>query len=168
MSQLHEVPAARPFALGGDEGEHIWFANSAMTIKASAASTGGELFLMEGLAPAGYSPPLHVHHDEHEAFYVLEGELEIVCGGEQFLATAGAFAFLPSGIAHTFRVLGERPARMLTIAVPGGVEAFFREVGTDAGAPGLPPQGPIDVATMKQVAARFNVEIVGPPLGATR
>jgi mannose-6-phosphate isomerase-like protein (cupin superfamily) len=164
MSQVHERPAARPFALGPDDGDPIWFANSAMTIKASAASTGGDLFLMEGLAPAGYSPPLHVHHDEHEAFYVLAGEVEIVCGGERFRAAAGAFAFLPSGIAHTFRVLGDRPARMLTIAVPGGIEDFFREVGRPADGPGLPAPGPVDVATMKEVAARFNVEIVGPPL----
>ena len=57
-----------------------------MTIKATAASTGGELFLMESAVPAGFSPPLHVHHDEHEAFYVLEGELDIVCGRERYRA----------------------------------------------------------------------------------
>jgi mannose-6-phosphate isomerase-like protein (cupin superfamily) len=167
MSQLHELPAARPFALGRDDGDSIWFANSAMTIKAGAATTGGNLFLMEVLAPAGDSPPLHVHHDEHEAFYVIEGELEIVCGTERFRAGPGAFAFLPSGIAHTFRVLGDQPARMLTIAVPGGIEDFFREVGRPAEGPGLPAPAPVDVATIKQVAARFNLEVVGPPLAPT-
>ena len=106
MSQMQEAPAARQFALANGDGERLWFLNSEMTIKATAASTGGDLFLMETRLPAGFSPPLHVHHDEHEAFYVLEGELEIACGSERYSAAAGAFAFLPSGIAHTFRVVG--------------------------------------------------------------
>jgi mannose-6-phosphate isomerase-like protein (cupin superfamily) len=163
MSQLQDAPAARPIVLGNGEGERIWFLNSEMTIKATAASTGGELFLMEACIPDGFSPPLHVHHDEHEAFYVLEGELDIVCGSERYRAGAGAFAFLPSGVAHTFRAVGE--ARVLTIAVPGGVEDFFRGVGRPAEGPGLPPPGPVDVAALRQVAARFNNELVGPPLG---
>ena len=116
MTQLQTAPAARPFALGSGEGERIWFLNSEMTIKATAATTGGDLFLMETHIPEGFSPPLHVHHDEHEAFYVLEGELDIVCGPERYRATPGAFAFLPSGVAHTFRAVAE--ARILTIAAP--------------------------------------------------
>jgi mannose-6-phosphate isomerase-like protein (cupin superfamily) len=165
MTQLQTAPAARPFALANGEGERIWFLNSEMTIKATAASTGGELFLMETHIPEEFSPPLHVHHDEHEAFYVLEGELDIACGSERYRAGAGAFAFLPSGIAHTFRAVTE--ARILTIAVPGGVEGFFRGVGRPAEGPGLPPPGPVDVAAIKQVAAQFNNELVGPPLAGS-
>ena len=54
----------------------------------------------------------------------------------------GAFAFLPRGIAHTFRVVGDRPARFLTIAAPGGLEGFFRDAGRPAAGPGLPSGGP--------------------------
>src|SRR6476620_8602947 len=117
MNTLREAPAARPFAVAAGDGEHIWFTNTHMTIKATAASTGGELFLMEALVPSGFSPPLHVHHDEHESFYLLEGALDIVCGGERYHAAAGDFMFLPRGIAHTFRVVSERPARILNISV---------------------------------------------------
>jgi quercetin dioxygenase-like cupin family protein len=163
MTQLQTAPAARPFALANGEGERIWFLNSEITIKATAASTGGELFLMETHIPEGFSPPLHVHHDEHEAFYVLEGELDIVCGSERYHAPAGAFAFLPRGIAHTFRAITD--VHILTIAVPGGVEGFFRGVGSPADGPGLPPPGPIDIVAVEQVAAQFNTELVGPPLG---
>ncbi len=165
MNTLREAPAARPFAVAAGDGEHIWFTNTHMTIKATAASTGGELFLMEALVPSGFSPPLHVHHDEHESFYLLEGALDIVCGGERYHAAAGDFMFLPRGIAHTFRVVSERPARILNISVPGGAEGFFREVGRPAERPGLPPAGPVDVARLTEVAARYNNEIIGPPLG---
>ncbi len=165
MSQLHELAPARPFALAREDGERIWFTNASMTIKAAAGTTGGDLCLIETTAPVGHGPPLHVHHDEHEAFYVLEGELDVACGAERYVARAGAFAFLPRGIAHTFRVVGDRPARFLTIAVPGGLEGFFRGVGRPADGPGLPPEGPVDVARLKEVSAQFNAEIVGPPLG---
>ena len=163
MSQVREAPAAEPFALANGDGERLWFLDSEMTIKATAASTGGDLFFMETRLPAGFSPPLHVHHDEHEAFYVLEGELEIACGSERYRAVEGAFAFLPSGIAHTFRVTAD--ARVLTIAVPGGFEGFFRGVGRPAEGPGMPPPAEFDIAAVRQVAARFNTEFVGPPLG---
>lgn len=164
MSQVHEAPAARPFVVDSDDGDRIWFGDTAMSFKATAASTGGELFLMEARMPAGFSPPLHVHHDEHEAFYILEGEVEIVCGPERYVTTAGSFAFLPRGIAHTFRVLSDG-ARGLTIAVPGGIEHFFRAAGRPAEGPGLPPPSGFDVALVQSVASRFNLEFVGPPLG---
>ena len=162
MSQMQEAPAAEPFALANGDGERIWFLNTEMTIKATAASTGGELFLMEACVPAGFSPPLHVHHDEHEAFYVLKGELEIACGSERYRAGVGAFAFLPSGIAHTFRAIED--SRVLTIAVPGGFEGFFRGVGRPAEGPAMPPPSEVDIAALRQVAGRFNTEFVGPPL----
>ena len=164
MSQVHKLPAARPFALDADDGDRIWFGGGTMNFKATALATDGELFLMEADMPAGFSPPLHVHHDEHEAFYILDGELEIVCGSERYVARAGSFAFLPRGIAHTFRVLSDG-ARALTIAVPGGIEHFFREAGSQAEGAGSPPASEFDVALVQSVASRFNIEFVGPPLG---
>lgn len=159
-------PAARPFVVDAGEGERIWFLNNTMTIKATAAATGGDLALVESLVPAGFGPPLHVHHDDHEAFYVLAGELDIVCGGERYRAGAGAFVFLPRGIAHAFRAVGDDTTRMLTIGVPGGVEGFFRDAGRPAEHAGLPPRTTPDIAALKQAALRHNNEIVGPPLAS--
>src|SRR4051794_23774791 len=119
MTQVQAPPAARPYALGSGEGERMWFTNTEFTFKATAATTGGELFFAETVLPSGFSPPRHVHNNEHEAFYVLEGALEIVCGDERYEAGAGAFAFLPSGIAHTFRVTSDEPARVLAVGLPG-------------------------------------------------
>ena len=163
MTQLQTAPAARPFALGSGEGERIWFLNSEMTIKATAATTGGELFLMETHIPEGFPP--HCHGAEEELFVVLEGDGTLELGEERLPMRPGSVVSRPagSGVAHTFRAVGE--ARILTIAVPGGVEGFFRGVGRPAEGPGLPPPGPVDVAAIKQVAAQFNNELVGPPLG---
>jgi quercetin dioxygenase-like cupin family protein len=153
MTQLQEIPATRPFAVEAGEGEQVDFGGALMTFKATAATTGGELFAMETGLRAGYSPPLHVHHDDAEAVYVLEGTLEIACGEERWRAEAGAFAWLPAGVAHSFVVVSPE-ARVLTVGVPAGLEDFFRE----AGAPVL------DLAKLQRVAAEHNIEFVGPPL----
>ena len=159
------LPAVRPFVVAPEDGERIWFLQSTMTIKASAATTGGELSLLESLIAPGFGPPLHVHHDDHEAFYVLAGALDIVCGGERYQAGAGAFAFLPRGTSHAFRATSDQPVRLLTIGVPGGVEGLFRDGGRPAEHPGLPPRAALDISALKRVALRHNNEIVGPPLG---
>ena len=77
----------------------------------------------------GAGPPLHVHDREDECFYVLEGELSVRCGGDAFAAAAGGFVFLPRGRPHRFWAV-DRPARLLLIAVPGGIEDYFREINT--------------------------------------
>ncbi len=64
-----------PFALGTDEGEALWFFGMLVTIKASAAQTNGEFLLIEELAPRGTATPLHVHPQDDESFFVLEGEM---------------------------------------------------------------------------------------------
>ncbi|HEY7691713.1 MAG TPA: quercetin 2,3-dioxygenase [Gaiellaceae bacterium] len=146
------------------EGEAVWFQPNRMTIKATAETTGGAYGLFESLIAPGSSPPLHVHHREDEAFWVLEGELTMVCGDETFSAGPGAYAFLPRGVPHTFVVEGDRPARMLTLLSPGGGERFFAEAGRPPEAEGLPPAGPPDVEKLRRVGAEYGNEIVGPPL----
>ena len=138
MTNLHEIAAARPFALQPGAGERIWFTNAEMTIKATAGTTDGHLCLIETHAPAGHGPPMHVHHDEHEAFYVLEGELDVACGDERYRAPAGSFAFLPRGVAHTFRVVGDAPALLLTFGLPAAWRASSATPAARPMAPGCP------------------------------
>ena len=94
-------------------------------LKASQHSTGGALSVFETRIDAG--PPLHVHDREDECFYVLDGELSIRCGSDAFDAPAGSFVFLPRGRPHRFRAKG-KSARLLLIAVPGGIEDYFRQI----------------------------------------
>jgi quercetin dioxygenase-like cupin family protein len=83
------------------------------------------LSVLETTIEAG--PPLHVHDREDECFYVLDGELTIRCGGGPFDAPAGSFAFLPRGVPHRF-LAKDQPARLLLIAIPGGIEDYFRQI----------------------------------------
>jgi len=105
---------------------------NATRLKASRDSTGAALSVFELTVEGG--PSLHVHEHEHESFYVLEGQLGVLCGDDTFHAPAGSFVFLPSGRAHRFWSTNGS-ARVLLIVVPGGIEDYFREIsaaGTDA------------------------------------
>ncbi len=146
------------------QGEAFWFTNNLMTIKATAQSTRGAYGLIEALAPPGSGPPLHVHHREDEAFWVLEGTLTVRCGDQTFTAGAGSYTFLPRDIPHTFVVEGYSPTRILSICSPGGLEQYFVASGRPAESPGLPPAAPIDVDLLVRVGQDFGVEILGPPM----
>jgi hypothetical protein len=101
----------------------------------------------------GAGPPLHVHDREDECLYVLDGELTVRCGGDAFTAAAGSFVFLPRSRPHRFWAPGP-PARLLLIAVPGGIEDYFlqinaaasdqerRQVGERYGIPSCPDRQP--------------------------
>lgn len=161
---MRERTAEEAHFVAAGEGEATWFLTNRMTMKATAAITGGAFGLVESLITPGFSPPLHVHHREDESFYVLEGALTMRCGDRVFDATAGAFVFLPRGVPHTFVVEGESPARMLTWMTPGGGEAFFQAAGRPAENEGLPPAAPPDIESLKRAGAAFESEIVGPPM----
>jgi mannose-6-phosphate isomerase-like protein (cupin superfamily) len=163
---MQDTPTADAGALtlGPGQGDAIWFLTNRITIKATARATGGAYGLFEAELPAGFSPPLHVHHREDESFWILEGEFTVRCGAQTFRASPGAFVFAPRGIPHTFVVDGPSPGRLLTLVTPGGAEAFFAAVGRPAAGDGLPPPGPLDIPRLTEVGARFGIEIVGPPM----
>jgi mannose-6-phosphate isomerase-like protein (cupin superfamily) len=152
------------YVLGPGEGQAIWFLRNRMTVKATAATTGGAFGLLESWIAPGFSPPLHVHHRDDESFYVLEGELTMKCGDRTFRATAGAFVFLPRDVPHTFVVEGGQPARMLTLLTPGGGEGVFIDGGRPAEGDGLPPAAPPDIEKLKRVSGLYGAEIIGPPM----
>jgi quercetin dioxygenase-like cupin family protein len=142
----------------------IWSLGGRFTTLASTTDTGAAFVLIEAVAGRGTEPPLHIHHREHEAWYVLEGQLAFRVGDQDLVATAGSFAFAPRGIPHAFTVDIE-PSRVLILASPGGFEGFAAELGVPAVGDSLPADlalpGP-DV--LGPVAARYGIEVVGPPL----
>lgn len=152
----------KPVIMAREDAEHIWYTGSLSTILATGAETGGSFGLTDSLMPVGYETPLHIHHNEDEAFYVMGGEAEFVTQGRTVKATAGAFIFLPRKIAHGFRIVGEKPARMLVWTYPSGFEQFFVALSEPAQSLTLPPFKPHDMAQIMEQSERFNLEILGP------
>ena len=86
------------------QGDAYWFFGTLLTMKATGAETDGRVMVTENLAPQGAGSPLHVHHRENEWFYVLDGALRLWVDGTVIEAPAGAFAFGPKDVPHTFEV----------------------------------------------------------------
>ena len=147
------------------EGTSIWHLDTLKTFKAMTEDTGGRLVAWEELLPLNSSPPLHVHHGDDEAWFVLDGSLTFRIGDATWTAEAGAFAWAPRGLPHTFRV-DSPTARLLALAVPGGFDRFVVATGRPAATATLPPppEGPPDLAHLVAVARDHGVEILGPPL----
>jgi quercetin dioxygenase-like cupin family protein len=110
------------FVLGPGEGSAYGFHGSAVVIKASGEHTLGQLGVMESAYPPGLSVHEHVHADEDEMFYLLEGELEVSCGEAHWTVTPGCFVFVPRDSPHGFTVTSTEPARALVITGPSRLD----------------------------------------------
>jgi quercetin dioxygenase-like cupin family protein len=152
------------YQLDADEGEAIWLLGMLQTIKIGREDTGGQYGLIEVLVPAGVGSPWHVHPEEDEWFYVLDGEVTVWVADTRLSLSAGSFAYGPKGVPHTFYV-ETGVARMLVGFAPMQFEGFQREVGEPALERVLPPpaEGPPDMQRLIPIAKRNGFEILGPP-----
>jgi quercetin dioxygenase-like cupin family protein len=158
----------KPYRLASGEGlDNVWWKSGRVTVKTAGTETGNAFSQIEVDDPHGSGPPLHLHHNEDETFYILEGEVTIRVGEERIDLEAGDYLFAPRGIAHAYVVRSER-ARMLVTASPAGVEQFF----VSHGVPVTGPEPPTDAVMppMDELARLFadhGCDIVGPPLSLT-
>ena len=161
-----EVGASRTFAHDSGEGEAWWWFGLLATIKATGEQTGGRYSLVEILAPDGYEAILHVHHQEDEGFYILEGEMTFYVGEQTIKARPGSFLFGPKDVPHTFRV-DSGPAKLLFVFTPAGFEGLIRETGEPARSLIVPPQvdeepDEVEMERMAVIDARYGTETLGP------
>lgn len=135
------------FVRAPGEGPALNVMGSPYVVKARAAETGDAFCCIECTIPPGAGVPPHTHTREHEAFYVLAGEIVVssVDVREPTRLGAGAFFFTPRGRQHTFRNESADVARVLIVCTPGaGMEAMFTAMdaaGRNAG--GSPPPAEI-------------------------
>lgn len=125
------------------------------------ADTGGSVTFMEITSKPAAGPPLHVHEEVDEAFYVIEGHYRFRVGDEVVDAPAGTLVYGPRGVPHQFENIAQDTSRMLVVSTPGGVERFFEDLGEATGGGTRRP----DFQRMAEVAAKHKVTNVGPPPG---
>jgi mannose-6-phosphate isomerase-like protein (cupin superfamily) len=118
--------------------------------------TGKSLSVFEVVTQPKWGPPLHVHHREDEAFYVLEGRYLFEYGEKLVEAGAGSYLFLPRGVGHTYQNIGETAGKNMVVAAPSGVEFFFEELSKITGPP--------DMAKIGPVFNHWGMELLGPPI----
>jgi mannose-6-phosphate isomerase-like protein (cupin superfamily) len=100
---------------------------STMSFKAERDTTGGAFSFMERELPVSNRRPQPHTHEGPEGFYVLDGSIEFIVGGESRVGGPGFWALAPGGASHTFGNAGDRPARLLIIHSPAA-DAYFAEL----------------------------------------
>jgi quercetin dioxygenase-like cupin family protein len=143
------------------QGEARWWFAGLAVIKATAEDTDGRLTMVEVTEPAGAEAPLHVHHREDEAFWILEGSVTLYVGDEMIEASAGDFAWGPRDVPHRYTV-GADGCRMLFICTPAGFENLVRDMSVPAETRTLPPASDEepDMEMVAAVARRYGCELL--------
>jgi mannose-6-phosphate isomerase-like protein (cupin superfamily) len=157
------MPDRRPQQVRPGDGPSVWSLGGRFTIKLDDAHSEGRFSLVEALAFRSTEPPLHIHHREDEAWYILDGRMTFYVDDEPLVAPTGTFVLAPMGLPHTFTVDVE-PTRVLVFAAPSGFEQFALELGSPASS----DTPPADLAVpgpdvLAPVGVRYGIEVIGPP-----
>jgi quercetin dioxygenase-like cupin family protein len=147
---------------------HLAVVGDTYTVLLAGEQTAGRFALLDMLIPAGSGPPRH-RHDFEECFRVLEGSVEVTLRDDPPVRlAAGATVNIPANAPHSFRNGADVPARLLCIAAPAGLEAFFAEFGDRVDSRTSPPPELSDEekqARMRRAAERapdYGMEVFPP------
>ncbi len=139
------------------EGKAVHMGGLGVVFKLFSKDTGGRFAVVEHpLAPGALAGPLHVHHKEDEASYVLEGEISVQIGDQVIQAPVGTLIYKPREVPHTFWNQTLAPARLLEIITPGGLEQYFEELA-ELVAPGGSPE--IYIPRLISLAKKYDVDL---------
>jgi quercetin dioxygenase-like cupin family protein len=143
------------------EAELRWLGDTSTYFLAMGEQTEGAFALVDEQAKRGESVPLHVHDDDMESFYVVEGEIMFYIGDQPGVrARAGSFAHLPGGTVHGFRVESET-ARYLILTTPRHGQ-FYRAITLPSRSGGLPPLESVEGSQLKRAGEEYGIKFVGP------
>jgi mannose-6-phosphate isomerase-like protein (cupin superfamily) len=137
----------------------LWFADTRVRVLVSEETNS----VVESEARAGNMPPLHVHHNDDETFYVLDGELSVISAEGEVRLGAGEAAFAPRGVPHCYRVESDM-ARWIVSTTDGGFASFVEAASTPAENDGYAPLELMPAPEqLGALAAEQGIELLGPP-----
>ena len=146
-------------------GDNRFAFSSAVQVKGTPCKVTSEdsagactIFEMNALPRSG--PFFHVHHREDEWYYVLDGEFLFKAGGEEHNLTTGGSIWLPRGIPHVWANTATSDGKLILMCQPGGFEKFFDEMGNVPLDKKIPD-------TMRDLMAKYGIEMLGPPIFAS-
>jgi mannose-6-phosphate isomerase-like protein (cupin superfamily) len=150
MTMILAPDEGRLFPIGGDR----------VRVKGVADALGVGFAVIDYRAAPGIpGPPLHVHDDIDEAWYLLEGRLDVCVGDDRRTVGAGSFLLVPHGASHTFANVGDEWARWIGVLSPGSSLGMLEDLGRL-----IPEDGPPDEAAITEMFARYGTTVLGPPL----
>lgn len=158
IAQLDTAPTSGAVVVRCGAGQTLgWGPGGQVRIIAGASSTDMSFSVVEVTDPPGSGAPLHVHHAEAEAFYILDGTIELTCGNQKVVGHAGDFVYAPRDVPHKYLVVGDKPARLLLLFSRPGFERFFAEGGAPLD---QPPAGPPDADAFRRLVEKYDMELL--------
>jgi mannose-6-phosphate isomerase-like protein (cupin superfamily) len=140
-----------------------WFLDTLVVEHRSAPGMG--TVVLEMTLPVGSAPPLHVHHGLDDTWFILDGEMVVRCGDDEQVVGAGYWVSMPREVPHTFRVIGDREARILMVHDNASFRDLVRALGVPAAARVVPDQPAFPpMEELARVAGAHDLTPVGPPL----
>jgi mannose-6-phosphate isomerase-like protein (cupin superfamily) len=148
-----------------EEAQAWWFLDTLVVEHRCAPEM--DTVVLEMTLPVGSAPPLHVHSNLDDTWYILEGQMVVRCGDDELVVGAGHWVSMPRGVPHTFVVVGKREARILMVHDNASFRDLVRALGVPATTRVVPEQ-PMFPTTdeLVQVAAANDLTPVGPPISA--
>ncbi len=121
--------------------------------------TGGRFDFMVGDIDYLTGPPLHVHREQDDTFFVIEGVIAVQVGDELIDLGPGDFASVPPGVPHTFDNIrpDQPPPKVLNLMTPSGLDAQFRDIASLGEA--------ADAEEVARLRKKHGITVVGPTLG---
>ena len=145
---------------GTPRNESVFFEELEKLHRIATTTVGRRLSAIEVHTEPGQGPPLHIHLEQHEWLYLLEGTLGLQCGSQRTILHPGDSFMAPRGLPHAFVVLGRTPARHLNIYDPSGEREAF-----PSSRPHPTPGDSSEAAPAHE--RQYRIHVVGPPLKPT-
>lgn len=125
--------------------------------KVLTRDTNGALFVIEHRDGKPGGPPKHVHHEQDEWFYILEGHYRMEVGDEQFALGPGDSVLAPRKVPHVWAHVDGNPGKLLIAFQPAGLmESFFEKLSAFREMPSQPE--------MAALFAGHGMQLLGPPM----
>jgi glyoxylate utilization-related uncharacterized protein len=118
------------------------------------------------LIPPQGGPPPHSHAKFQEAFYIIDGQIEVITREIKHSATKGSYVNIPfNGPVHKFTNKTDKIAHILCLITPAGMEKMFEDVGKPVAAGTFlpPPQmTPKELKQVQSIAEKYGQKLYPP------
>lgn len=144
----------------GDSKEFV-LAGVVMKPLLSGEQTAGQFCLLENRSGGDTRTPIHVHANDDETIYLIEGELTAVLDGEPRRLTAGESIFLPRGIPHQLMNMTGKPCRYILIGTPALFERFLKEGGHELQPDeAVGPATPEEIERLREASPKYGITLL--------
>jgi quercetin dioxygenase-like cupin family protein len=153
-------------AVAPQEGHSISVVGDTYRIVMRSEQTNGAYALIDMLIPSQGGPPPHSHPTFQEAFYIIDGQIEVITKEEKYSAIKGSYVNIPfNGPVHKFTNKTDKTAHILCLITPAGMEKMFKEIGKPVSVDTFlpPPQmTPEEQKEVQSIAEKYGQKLYPP------